>query len=95
MRAAALLSRRVLHRGIMTKASEFYADCQGASGFKFFVDNEWRESSSGRTVAIINPSTNAPAYQVQGESNKRSTPGSWPLPLPLPPPVHAVFGSSA
>ncbi|KAI7842762.1 hypothetical protein COHA_003510 [Chlorella ohadii] len=46
--------------------SSFYAEVLGQNGsYKFFLDNEWRESASGKQLAILNPSTNAPVYSVQ------------------------------
>ena len=51
---------------IMT-VSDFYSPCIAPSGaFKYFLDGQWLESSSGKTVKIMNPTTNAPAYEVQG-----------------------------
>ena len=48
--------------------SGFYAELLGANGaYKFFLENEWRESGSGKRLAIVCPSTNAPCYEVQGE----------------------------
>jgi hypothetical protein len=56
-----------LLRNLMT-LSEFYADCVAPSGhFKFFLDDKWVESSSSKTVKILNPTTNQTAYEVQGE----------------------------
>ena len=46
----------------------FYADCLAPSGvYKYFFENQWVESSSGKTVKILNPSTNTAIYEVQGE----------------------------
>jgi len=51
----------------MTQA-DFYAECVAPSGaYKFFKDGQWVESASGKTVKILNPTTNAPAFEVQGE----------------------------
>ncbi|KAH9318151.1 hypothetical protein KI387_019920 [Taxus chinensis] len=33
--------------------------------FKYYFDGEWRKSSSGKSVAIINPTTRKPHYKVQ------------------------------
>ncbi len=45
----------------------FYADIVSSSGlYKYFVDGEWKESASGKTVNVINPTTQKPEYQVQG-----------------------------
>jgi len=44
----------------------FYNEIRGASGvYKYYVDGEWRESKSGKSVAISNPSNQQAAYQVQ------------------------------
>ncbi len=75
MPPAALLR---LSRGLCNSVgtmSSFYAEVLGQNGsYKFFLDNEWRESASGKQLAILNPSTNAPVYSVQG----RSRPGPPP-----------------
>jgi hypothetical protein len=45
----------------------FYADILSSSGvYKYYVDGEWKESASGKTVNVINPTTQKPEYQVQG-----------------------------
>lgn len=45
----------------------FYSEIISASGaYKAFIDGEWRESTSGKTVAIANPTTEATAFTVQG-----------------------------
>ena len=47
----------------------FYDEIKTSSGaYKYYVNGQWLESKSGKTQAIINPSTNQPVYQVQGES---------------------------
>lgn len=46
----------------------FYSPIQAPSGsYKYFFEGTWNESSSGKTVKILNPSTNAAAYEVQGK----------------------------
>ncbi|GAB4822972.1 hypothetical protein N2152v2_010018 [Parachlorella kessleri] len=43
-----------------------YEQCLGASGaYKWYINGEWKESSSGKTVKILNPSTNDTAFEVQ------------------------------
>lgn len=46
----------------------FYDECLDASSgvYRFFQDGAWKTSSSGKTVKIINPSTNQPVFSVQG-----------------------------
>lgn len=34
--------------------------------FKYYSDGEWKKSSSGKSVSIINPTTRKPQYKVQG-----------------------------
>lgn len=47
--------------------SDFYSACYSQAGqLHAFLDGAWRASTSGKTVPIINPSTNQTAYQVQG-----------------------------
>lgn len=51
-------------------AGSIYDGIQAASGaFKFFAGGCWRESSSGKTVSILNPSTRQPCYAVQGRQS--------------------------
>ena len=34
--------------------------------YKYYVDGEWKVSTSGKSVGIINPSNLKPTYKVQG-----------------------------
>lgn len=49
--------------------SEFYGDCVASSSgaYKYFKDNVWQESASGKTCPILNPATDSEAFRVQGE----------------------------
>jgi len=48
----------------------FYDEVKTSSGaYKYYVNGQWLESKSGKTQAIMNPSTNEPVYHVQGVSN--------------------------
>ena len=45
----------------------FYDSIKTASGvYKYYADGEWKESTSGKTVSIIDPTTREVAYKVQG-----------------------------
>ena len=56
-------------KSIEAACMAFYDDIKApGDAFKFYVNGEWKESSSGKTQAILNPSDNLPAYQVQGET---------------------------
>lgn len=45
----------------------FYDEIKDASGaFKFYVAGEWKTSTSGKHVAIGNPTTGETAFKVQG-----------------------------
>ena len=35
--------------------------------YKYYADLEWRNSASGKSVGIINPTTRKTQYKVQGE----------------------------
>lgn len=37
-----------------------------ASVYKYYAEGEWRKSTSGKSVSIINPTTRKPEYKVQG-----------------------------
>ena len=46
----------------------FYDGIQASSGaYKHYCAGIWSESTSGRTVPVINPSTQSECYRVQGE----------------------------
>lgn len=46
--------------------TDFYKEIRASSGaFKFHCDGQWLESGSGKTVAVINPSTRKKEYEVQ------------------------------
>ncbi len=47
--------------------ADFYAECMGSNNaYRFYKNGEWLESTSGKTVKILNPSTNLPCFEVQG-----------------------------
>lgn len=49
--------------------SGFYSEIVASSGiYKYYVNGEWKESSSGRSVGVLNPTTNKTDYKVQGGS---------------------------
>ena len=46
----------------------FYDEIKASSGmYKFYSNGEWMESTSGKGVSILNPTSNESVYQVQGE----------------------------
>ncbi|GIL45440.1 hypothetical protein Vafri_2681 [Volvox africanus] len=46
--------------------SDFYKDIVASTGiYKFYLDGQWRESTSGKAVSITNPSTRQTCFQVQ------------------------------
>lgn len=45
---------------------EFYSDIRAQSGaYKYFCNGQWLESSSGKTVPVVNPSTLRKEFEVQ------------------------------
>ena len=57
-------------RPFTTMASTFYDEIVAPSGvFKYYIDGQWKESSSGKAVPNTNPSTRSLAYNVQGTAN--------------------------
>jgi len=45
----------------------FYDEIVAKNGvYKYYVNGEWKETSSNRTVPVINPSTLKKDFQVQG-----------------------------
>lgn len=58
-----------LQRLTYSTMADFYAECIDSNGvYKFYKSGEWLESGSGKTVKILNPSTNAAVFEVQGTS---------------------------
>ena len=48
----------------------FYDDIKASSGmYKFYNNGEWKESTSGKGVSILNPTSNEAVYQVQGKEH--------------------------
>ena len=47
---------------------DFYADVKTAESdvYKYYVDGEFKVSSSGKLVNILNPATNQVQFKVQG-----------------------------
>ena len=49
----------------------FYDEIVASNGvYKYYVNGEWKESSSKKTVSITNPSTLKKDFQVQGEYSR-------------------------
>jgi hypothetical protein len=45
-----------------------FAEIIDGEVYKYYADREWRSSASGKSVAIINPTTGQMKYRVQGAS---------------------------
>jgi glyceraldehyde-3-phosphate dehydrogenase (NADP+) len=45
-----------------------FAEIIDGEVYKYYADGEWRSSASGKSVAIINPTTRQMQYRVQGAS---------------------------
>lgn len=43
-----------------------FADILDGEVYKYYADGEWRASGSGKSVAIVNPTTRQTQYRVQG-----------------------------
>lgn len=54
---------------------DFYCDVKTSEPdvYKYYVDGEFRVSSSGKLVNILNPATNQVQFKVQGMHNKVGT----------------------
>lgn len=46
--------------------SGVFAEIIEGEVFKYYADGEWKKSSSGKSVAIVNPTTRNTQYKVQG-----------------------------
>ena len=44
-----------------------FAEILDGEVYKYYADGEWKKASSGKTVAIINPTTRKTQYKVQGD----------------------------
>lgn len=52
----------------MASCQDVYTEIKAASGvYKYYSNGQWLESSSGKSVPVINPSTQEKDYAVQGE----------------------------
>ena len=50
--------------------SGFYDEIRAKNGvFKYYVNGEWKETTSNRTVGVTNPSTLKKEFQVQGKDS--------------------------
>lgn len=50
----------------MTENPPFYEGLRAASGaFKWHCDGKWLESTSGKTVGVVNPASRAKEFEVQ------------------------------
>ena len=43
-----------------------FAEILDGDVYKYYFDGEWKKSSSGKSVNIINPTTRKTQYKVQG-----------------------------
>lgn len=51
----------------MASVEGFFTDLLASSGaYKYYADGCWKESTSGKTVPVVNPSTRETAYTFQG-----------------------------
>ena len=44
-----------------------FAEIIDGEVYKYYSDGEWKKATSGKSVAIINPTTRKTQYRVQGE----------------------------
>jgi len=47
--------------------SGIFAEIIEEEVFRYYADGEWKTSSSGKSVPIINPTTRKTQYRVQGQ----------------------------
>lgn len=53
----------------MAAGTGLFAEIIDGDVYKYYADGEWKKSSSGKSVSIINPTTRKPQYKVQGNSH--------------------------
>lgn len=49
-----------------------FAEILDGEVYKYYADGEWRSSASGKSVAIVNPTTRKTQYRVQGAGSLAS-----------------------
>lgn len=49
--------------------SGLFAEILDGEEYKYYGDGEWKKSSSGKLVPIINPTTRKVHYKVQGNGH--------------------------
>jgi hypothetical protein len=58
----------------LSTMADFYSECLGNGAYKWYKNGQWLDSDSGKTVKILNPSTNEAAFFVQGSWNASRVP---------------------
>jgi len=56
----------------MAAGTGLFAEILDGEVYKYYADGEWKKCSSGKTVAIVNPTTRKTQYKVQGKFPKIS-----------------------
>jgi len=51
-----------------------FAEILDGEVYRYYADGEWRSSASGKSVAIVNPTTRKTQYRVQGARSLASAP---------------------
>lgn len=51
----------------MAAGTGLFAEILDGDVYKYYADGEWKKSASGKSVAIINPTTRKTQYKVQGK----------------------------
>jgi hypothetical protein len=62
-----------------------FAEILDGEVYKYYADGEWRVSGSGKTVAIVNPTTRKTQYKVQGAGSRLCLLPCFSMPSGLPP----------
>jgi hypothetical protein len=47
-----------------------FAEILDGEVYRYYADGEWRSSASGKSVAIVNPTTRKTQYRVQGAGSR-------------------------
>lgn len=64
---SAIIQRSASGLATMSCEENIYSAIQAASGvYKFYCNGQWLESASGKSVPVINPTTEEKDYAVQG-----------------------------
>lgn len=61
-----IIVKKNLKFGVKMAGNGVFAEIIDGEVYKYYCEGEWKKSASGKSVAIINPTTRKTQYKVQG-----------------------------